>query len=152
MKFPKFVNKKMIIFVVLFVAFVYFSGILYVIREGYTVPPNTLKAKDMDCSKCLNNGVCSEPCKKFISDNNITTSKHKNGIFYSKNTYFEPKNIITMSGNCSGCSKTIRTRDGRDVPGTCDTICDKNINYPIYKCIFKGETNKTTCTLKKTSS
>jgi len=37
MKFPKFLNKKMVIFFILIIAFIYFSGSLNVMREGLFV-------------------------------------------------------------------------------------------------------------------
>ena len=73
MKFPKCINKKMIIFVVLLSAFLYFSGSFNVMREGYTPPPGTLTVKNMRCDRCISTNQsyqCSDECKKFVSDNN----------------------------------------------------------------------------------
>ena len=66
MKFPKFVNKKMIIFVVLFVAFVYFSGMFHYMREGLT--PGNRRIKNMNCSGCsksLTDSNCNAKCPKL---------------------------------------------------------------------------------------
>ncbi len=41
MKFPKFVNKKMIIFVILIIAFIYFFSSLNIIREGINTPDSS---------------------------------------------------------------------------------------------------------------
>jgi hypothetical protein len=144
MKFPKFVNKKIVIFVVLFVAFVYFSGMFHYMREGlhynYSPPAGTLVFKNKKCDNCLLTGAaysCSNKCKKFVSDNNIDSSKYK-GLFINEHTYFEPKKPITLTGNCSGCGKI-------GGGGNCDAKCNPNITYSDYNCVYNVETNKTTC-------
>ena len=55
-----------IIFVVLFVAFVYFSGIFHYMREGLT--PGRKEIKGMDCSGCYKsrkNPRCNANCPKL---------------------------------------------------------------------------------------
>lgn len=78
MKIPKFVNKKMVIFVVLFVAFIYFSGIFHYMREGLT--PGTQIIKGIDCSGCsksLTGPKCNAKCPKLKYKNFISTYNGK---------------------------------------------------------------------------
>jgi hypothetical protein len=165
MKFPKFVNKKMVIFVVLIIAFVYFSGILNVMREGletYKAPPGTLKAIDMKCCDCLNTGCPTNPmrkkCMKFFKDRNITKEKRK--CVYdkaTKTTYFEPKLPSGYGAPIAPApSKPIAQIEsdnyiigGIDCSGcknsrtdpNCNAKCRTNINYVNYNCNFeKGST------------
>ena len=78
MKFPKFVNKKMVIFVVLFIAFVYFSGILNVVREGFTTDTKIIKNMDCSgCSKSLNDPKCNTNCPKLNYKNFISAYNNK---------------------------------------------------------------------------
>ena len=160
MKFPKFVNKKMIIFIILFSAFLYFSGSFNVMREGYT-PLSTLIAKNMSCSKCLSNGqsyLCSDECKTFVSDNNITSSKYK-AHMVNQDTYFVPLPPKIFKGNCTGC---------RLEPNPTNLPCDtgpfkcKNpvytgnagipgneiANAKDYNCVYDEQAKITTCYLK----
>ncbi len=91
MKLPKFVNKKMIIFVVLFIAFIYFSGILHYMREGLT--PGVKTIKDMDCSGCGksgNNPRCNTKCPK-LKYNQIICEYNNNGKYTVCRE--KPKNI-----------------------------------------------------------
>jgi hypothetical protein len=85
MNFPKFVNKKMVIFVGLFIAFIYFSGILHYMREGLT--PGTQRIKNMDCSLChisLTNPKCNTKCPKLNYKNFISS-------YDGKDTNLKPK-------------------------------------------------------------
>ena len=74
MNFPKFVNKKIVIFVVLFIAFILFSGFFNVMREGLS--PDVKKIiKGMDCSGChisLNDPKCNKRCPKLNYKDFIT--------------------------------------------------------------------------------
>jgi hypothetical protein len=86
MKFSKFVNKKMIIFVGLFIAFIYFSGIFHYMREGLT--PGTKIIKDMDCSGChisLTNPKCNTKCSPNIK------YKQLDCLYNGKDTMCKPK-------------------------------------------------------------
>lgn len=146
MKFSKFINKKMIIFVILFSAFLYFSGSFNVMREGYTPPGGTLTIKNMKCDNCLRPGssyVCSDECKKFVSDNNITSSEYE-ANFVNNNTYFKSIKPKIFNGNCTGC---------RIIPNPTNLPCDggkrcNGANAREYNCVFDEQTGKTTCTHK----
>jgi hypothetical protein len=64
MKFTKFINKKMVIFVVLFSAFLYFSGSFNIMREGLTpvIPPNPITFNG-NCTGCqLDPNPSNLPC------------------------------------------------------------------------------------------
>ena len=156
MKFPKCINKKMIIFVILFSAFLYFSGSFNVMREGlYSPSSSALKATNMKCSNCLSNSSalnsqCSDECKTFIRDNNINSKKYKaQGL--GLDTFFEPLPPKIWKGNCTGCQLV---SNPNNLP--CDTgqyICRGSgaqgvANAKDYNCIYDQQLNKTTCTPK----
>lgn len=169
MKFSKFINKKMIIFVVLFSAFLYFSGSFNVMREGqinnYTPPPppppppGTLIFKGLRCDRCLSTNQlsgCPDECKKFISDNNITSSRYEAIISGPslRDTYFT---LLSKSfkGNCTGCQLN---PNPTNLPCDTGSFTCKNrppgstvndiANAKDYNCTYNPQKNRTTCYIK----
>ncbi len=143
----------MIIFVILFSAFLYFSGSFNIMREGLT-----LKATNMKCNKCLESGSgysCSDSCKTFISDNNIKSTNYK-AYLAGSDTFFinvTPK-PITFNGNCTGCQL---------VPNPSNLPCDSGgggqsakcggggthrANAKDYNCVYYPDFKHTKCTPK----
>lgn len=93
MNFPKFVNKKTIIFVVLFIAFVYFSGIFHYMREGLTLDNRIIK--NIDCSGChisSTNPKCNTNCSKLNYKNFNCRYNGKDTV--CKNNIMKPNTLI----------------------------------------------------------
>jgi hypothetical protein len=118
MKIPKFINKKMIIFVILIIAFIYFLGSLNIIREGLDIPK-------------------PKPKPKLRSAAAATTAAAQVPSAPASSKYLTPG---TLTGFDMDCCECLRSGDCSKQTNCQRIIKERNITNEQRKCIYDKST------------